>query len=365
MPKDYYKILGVDKSASEEEIRRAFQKLAHQYHPDKPGGNEAKFKEINEAYQVVGNAEKRKQFDQYGADFDQQGGFGGGMNWEDFMRASRSQGGTNFGGDFGGFDLNDIFGEMFGFGGQRSQSRSRARGRDIQVDIEIEFKDAIFGVEREISLRRQTKCDVCGGTGAEPGTKTEKCHTCGGQGQVVRAQRTILGNIQTVATCPDCHGSGELITKKCHPCNGNGVVAKQTSIKAKIPGGIDDGESIRLSGQGEAVPHGDAGDLYVRVHVRSLQGFERDGFDVYTETEINFVQAVLGDTIEIESLDGKIKLVIPEGTESGQLIRLRGKGSYQVGKSSRGDLYVKVKIKIPKKVNRELKKKLTDLKGEL
>ncbi len=359
MSKDYYKILGVEKNASADDIKKAFKKAAMVHHPDRPGGNEAKFKEVNEAYQVLSDAEKRGRYDQFGSDFQQQGGFGGGMNWEDVMRQARGQGGQSQ-----SFDFGDIFGDFFG--GGRGQSRGPARGRDIQVDVEINFKDAAFGVEKEVSLRKQDKCDVCHGTGGEPGSKMEKCTTCKGQGQVVQTQRTFLGAMQTVATCPDCHGRGERASKKCKHCGGDGILAKTDNIKIKIPAGIDDGQSIRLENRGEAAAHGGAtGDLYVRVHVKSLSGFAREGYDVYTQIEISFPQAVLGDTIEVETIDGMVKLIVPEGTESGQLIRIKGKGITHLERNVRGDHYVKVKIRVPKKLNKDIKKKLDDLKGEL
>jgi molecular chaperone DnaJ len=362
MSKDYYKILGVEKNASADDVKKAFKKSAMQHHPDRPGGDEAKFKEVNEAYQVLSDAEKRKRYDQFGSDFEQQGGFGGGMNWEDVMRQARGQGGQGFGGDFG--DLGDIFGSFFGGGQQRSHGP--ARGRDIQVDVEIDFKEAAFGIEREMSLRKQDKCDVCSGTGGEPGSKMEKCSTCKGQGQVVQTQRTILGAMQTVATCPDCHGRGERASKKCKHCGGDGILAKTSNVKIKIPGGIDNGQSIRLEGYGETAPHGGgSGDLYVRVHVKPLKGFERESYDVYTQTEISYPQAVLGDHIEVETLDGIIKIAVPEGTESGQLIRIKGKGIQHLQRSGRGDHYVKVKIRVPKKLSKEVRKKLDDLKTEL
>ncbi len=358
MSKDYYKILGIDKNASAEDVKKAFKKAAMQHHPDRPGGNEAKFKEVNEAHQVLSDAEKRKRYDSYGSDFEQQGGFGGGMNWEDVMRQARGQGGQSqdFGFDFG--DLGDLFG-----GGR---NRGPARGRDIQVDVEIEFKEAAFGVEREMSLRKQSKCDVCGGTGGEPGTKMETCATCKGQGKVVQMQRTILGSMQTVNTCSDCYGAGKKPAKKCKHCDGSGVATKTSSIKIKIPAGIDNDQSIRLEGHGEAAPHGGgSGDLYVRVHVKPLKGFARSGYDVYTEKEISYPQAVLGDHIEVETLDGEVKLVVPEGTESGQQIRIKGRGTKYLDRNARGDHYVKIKIRVPKKLDRETRKKLEELKKEL
>jgi len=367
MSKDYYKLLGVEKNATQDEIKKAFKKLAMQHHPDRPGGDEKKFKEINEAYQVLGDAEKRAKFDQFGSDFEQQGGFGQGASWEDFMRAARGGQGGGFGGnvDFGGVDLGDIFGDFFGGGGGRSR-RGRSRGRDIQVDIEIEFKDAAFGIEREISLRKQSKCDVCHGSGAEPGSEMTTCNTCHGQGQVTQVQRTFLGAMQTVVACSDCQGRGKKHSKKCKHCGGDGVLSKNSSFKVKVPAGIDDGQSIRLNGMGEAAPHdGESGDLYVLVHVRVHKGFARQGADVYTEKEINFTQAVLGDKIEVETLDGVLNVVVPDGTESGQLIRLKGHGITHLGRTSRGDHYVKIKIRVPKKISREVKKKLEEIKNEI
>ncbi|MCX6782075.1 MAG: molecular chaperone DnaJ [Candidatus Magasanikbacteria bacterium] len=369
MSKDYYKLLGVDKSATQDEIKKAFKKLAMQHHPDRPGGDEKKFKEINEAFQVVGDAEKRAKYDQFGADFDQQGGFGG-ASWDDFMRAARgnSQGGFS-GGNFGGVDLGDIFGDIFGFsssGGSFSGGRGQGRGRDIQVDAELDFKEAAFSTEKEVTLRKQSKCDVCRGSGSEPGSKMDTCTACRGQGQVVQQQRTFLGVIQTVATCPECHGRGQKPSAKCKHCGGDGILSKTSDIKVKIPAGIDDGEAIRLSGHGEAAPHGaPAGDLYVRVHVKPQRIFHRENFDVYTESEINFTQAVLGDKIDVPTLDGELTVIVPEGTESGQLIRLKGRGVPHLGRSGRGDHYVRIKIRVPKKINKKIRQALEELKNEL
>lgn len=362
MSKDYYKILGVEKNASQDEIKKAFKRLAMQHHPDRPGGNEAKFKEINEAYQVLGDADKRTKFDQFGSDFEQQGGFGG-QSWEDVMNAFR---GGNFQGGFGGADFGDVFGDMFGFGGSRRGGARQARGRDIAVDVELEFKEAAFGIEKELSIRKQTACDVCKGEGAEPGSKLENCTTCNGQGQVLQNQRTILGTVQTVSTCPNCNGRGKHATKKCKHCGGDGILAKSVSVKVKIPAGIDDGQSIRLSGHGEAAPHnGTSGDLYVRIHLIPSKLFRREGFDVYTDLNISYTKAVLGSTEKIETIDGEVDIKIPEGTESGQLIRLKGRGIQEVGGRGRGDHYVRVKIKVPKKVNRAAKKLLEELDREI
>lgn len=369
MSKDYYKILGIEKNASVEEVKKAFKKAALQYHPDRPTGDEKKFKEINEAYQVLNDVEKRKKYDQFGSDFEQQGGFGG-ASWEDFMQATRGQGGQggSFNFDFGGMNFGDVFGDLFGFGGGGGRGGNRAtRGNDVQVDIELDFNEAAFGVEKEISLRKQDACEVCSGTGAEPGSKLEKCGTCHGRGQVVQNQRTFLGTMQSVATCPMCQGRGEHPSKKCKHCGGDGILAKSVKHQIKIPAGIDNGQSLRLTGLGEAAPHGGMkGDLYVVVHLKPLKGFRREGFDVYAQKIITFPQAVLGDTVDIESFDGSLKVVVPEGTEQGQLIRLKNHGTSILNKpSTRGDLYIEIKIAVPKKISKETKKILEELKKVL
>lgn len=357
MSKDYYKVLGVEKNASQDEIKKAFKRLAMQHHPDRPGGNETKFKEINEAYQVLGDADKRKKYDQFGSDFEQQGGFGG-QSWEDVMNAFR---GGNFSGGFGGADFGDLFGDMFGFGSARGSSRQQ-RGRDIAVDVELDFKEAAFGIEKEISLRKQSTCDVCNGNGAEPGSKLENCTTCNGQGQILQNQRTFLGTVQTVSTCPTCKGRGKHAAKKCKHCGGDGILSKTSSVKVKIPAGIDDGQSIRLSGHGEAAPHnGISGDLYVRIHIIPSKIFRREGFDVYTDQEISYSKAVLGATVRVQTIDGELDVKIPEGTESGQLIRLKGHGIKEIGGRDKGDHYVRVKIIVPKKISKAERKLLEEL----
>lgn len=365
MPKDYYKTLGVEKNASADEIKKAFRKLAHQHHPDKQGGDETKFKEINEAYQVLSDADKRQKYDQFGADFEQQGGFGGGMGWEDFMRAARGQGGGGFNANFGGggFDFSDIFGDVFGGGGGRSRQH---RGNDVQVDIEITFREAVFGIDKEIRLMKNNACDVCNGTGAESGSKIKTCDTCKGQGQVRQVQRTILGSMQTVVNCATCQGQGKIPEKLCKHCNGRGVKRSESVYTIKIPAGIDNGGAIRVSGRGESSgPDGQSGDLYVVVHVRPEKGFERREYDIYTSARINFAQAALGDQIDIETLDGKKKLVIPEGTQSYQEFRLKGLGVPHLNSTRRGDQFVNVIVDVPRKLSRGAKKLVEELKGEL
>ena len=369
MSKDYYNILGVAKGASSEEIKKAFRKLAHQYHPDKQGGNEAKFKEVNEAYQVLGNEEKRKKFDQYGSDFEQQGGFGGGAGWEDFMRQARGQQGAQNGGfqfDFGGADLGGMFGDLFGFGSGRGGQGRRARGNDVQVDVQLEFREAVFGIEKEIRLTKQNACDVCAGGGNEPGSAMKTCAECHGQGQVRRVQQTMLGAMQTAVVCPTCHGRGESAEKICRHCSGRGVIKSESTYTVKIPAGVDDGNTIRLTGKGESVGHGgEPGDLFVVIHVRPDRTFTREGIDIHTDLHISYPQAVLGDTIEIDTLDGKKKMVVPEGTQSHQDIRLKNFGVPQLHGSGRGSHYVRVIIDVPKKVGRNAKKLLEELKKEM
>lgn len=371
MSKDYYKILGVDKNASSEEIKKAFRKLAHQYHPDKQGGSEEKFKEINEAYQVVGDPEKRKKYDQFGADFESQGGFGGGATWEDFMKYARgdfsTRGGSTFGGDFGGIDLGDVFGDLFGFSGRGGGGRThKNRGSDIQVDVSLAFLEAVFGVEKELRLMKHNACDVCGGTGAEPGSSLTTCTTCQGRGQILQVQRTILGAMQTATTCHACQGIGRIPEKRCKHCGGKGVVRNESTYMIKIPAGIDDGEVIRLSGKGENPGRGGSvGDLYVRVHVMPDKRFDRDGENVYSEIHISYPQAVLGDKVDIETLDGIKKLTIPDGTQSHQQIRLKGLGIPSLRGSWRGDHYVRVVVDVPKRPSRKARKLLEELKEEL
>ncbi len=360
MSKDYYKVLGVEKGATQDEVKKAFRKQAHKHHPDKPGGDEAKFKEINEAYQVVGDEKKRQQYDQFGSDFQQQGGFGGGAGWEDFMNAARG------GGGFQGGNVHFDFGDMFGFGGGGRGGRRQKRGNDVQVDVEISFEEAAFGVEREIKLQKQNDCDVCSGSGAEPGSDVSTCAECGGRGQVNRVQQTILGAMQTAATCPTCRGAGNKADSVCKHCSGEGKTRSESSYTVKIPGGIDTGGTIRLTGKGESGgAHGQSGDLYVQVHVKSKSGFNRQGFDIYTESTITFAQAALGDKIEIDTLDGGKKLVIPAGTQPGQKFKLKALGVTRLQRSGRGDQYVTVSVDVPKKLSKKAKKLVEELADQL
>jgi len=352
MSKDYYDILGVSKSASADEIKTAFRKKAHEYHPDK-GGDEAKFKEINEAYQVLGNADKRQQYDRFGSaafNGQQGGGFGG------------FQGG-GFNVDFE--DLGDIFGgfgDIFGFGGNRSSSRRSTRGRDMEMSLSLDFLEAVFGTEKEISFSKNITCRHCQGSGAEPGSRVETCPTCHGSGRVSRLQRTILGNVQTQTVCDNCGGEGKLYSQKCSHCGGRGLERDTVKLKVRIPAGIDDGESIRLSGQAEAGEKGaPAGDLFLRIKVKSHRSFVRDGYDVRTEEAISVKQAILGDKIEVATVHGPVTLKIPEGTQSGTIFKIKEKGIPRLNNRGVGDQYVKVRVNIPKSLNKKQKQLLEGL----
>ncbi|MFH1142324.1 MAG: molecular chaperone DnaJ [Candidatus Uhrbacteria bacterium] len=345
MSKDYYKILDVERNASQDDVKKAFRKQAHKYHPDKEGGDEAKFKEANEAYQILGDEEKRKTYDQFGSAAFENGGAGG-------------FGGRGGFGGAGGFqdlgDLGDIFGDMFGFGG-RTKTRAQ-RGSDIQVDLELTFEEAVFGTDRDIKLHKTIKCERCAGQGAEPGTSLNECNTCKGSGMIERVQRTILGHMRTRAVCDQCGGDGKIPEKQCTGCNGLKVEKKQQTLTVSIPVGIDNGQTIRLRGEGEAGPNGGPeGDLYLRIHVKPSKDFVRQGNTIKTKAEIGFAQAALGDTIEVKTVDGQVDLKIPAGTQAGTEFRLRGKGI------ASGDQIVTVQVITPKKLSRKQKEMLSDL----
>ncbi len=366
MAKNYYDILGVNKSANQDEIKKAFRKLAHEYHPDKKTGNNDKFKEINEAYQVLGNPEKRSQYDQFGQTFKGAGSNGGGG----FDYSNFSRGGGNPFGNFGGsenfhFEFGDGggLGDMFSsfFGGSGSQSRESDFGRDMEMDLEIDFMEAVFGTEKKIDLRKNVLCDNCHGSGDDPKGKVETCKTCKGSGRVVKIQQTILGNFQVAGTCPDCKGKGKRTEKKCDKCHGKGYFSGTENIKITIPSGIDNGQSIKLSGKGEFGDGGRAGDLYIRIKVKPNKNFVRHGDNIKSVIHINLKQAILGDKINIETVDGPVVLKIPEGTQSHAQFKLKDKGIPHLREYGRGDHLVEVIVDIPKGLSRHDRKLLEEI----
>ncbi len=356
MKKDYYEILGVQKNAPKDEIKKAFRTLAHKYHPDKKTGDDAKFKEINEAYSVLSDDQKRAQYDQFGSTGPNAGfgGFNGGQGFGGFDFSQFTQGGNSF-----EFDLGDIFGDVFG-GGSRRQAK---RGRDISVDIELSFEDAIFGVERVILLNKVSKCDVCSGSGAEKASEMHTCSTCNGKGSVREVKRSIFGQFESVNTCETCHGSGKVPKTKCHSCKGLGVYKKESEIKVKIPAGIENGEMIRLSSAGEAVSGGQSGDLYIKVHVKKHSVFRKDGNNLVMDLNVKLSDALLGGEVSIATLDGEIKVKIPEGVVHGEVLRVKNKG-VPYDKGYRGDILIKLHITLPKKLSKEARKTIETLKKE-
>ncbi|MFA6485347.1 MAG: molecular chaperone DnaJ [Parcubacteria group bacterium] len=364
---DYYNILGVSKGSSDDEIKKAYRKLAHKYHPDKAGGDEKKFKEINEAYQVLSDKSKREQYDRFGKTFEGGGfsagggsAYGGDFSGFDFSNFSRQQGGgINF--EFGGEDLEDIFSNFFGGGRGRAQARKK-RGQDIQVDVEIDFLEMIRGTEREINIRKNTTCDRCAGTGGDPGSEQKTCPVCKGAGRVQKTSRSFLGSFSQVTTCPECQGEGKIWEKKCSKCKGAGRTQENQTIKIKIPAGIENGGVISVSGVGEAGEKGaSAGDLYINVHVRSHPKFVRHGLDIHSEETISFSLAALGGEISIETVDGQLILKIPAGTQSGEIFRIKEKGVPEVRGRGRGNQMVKIIVTIPRKLTREQKELIEKL----
>ncbi len=366
MAKDYYNILGVDKKASKEDIKKAFRKLAHQLHPDKKGGDVDKFKEVNEAYTVLSDDQKRAQYDMYGQTFAgaQGGGFGGFQgNWQDFAQQSGfdfSGFGEDFstqGGPASGWDLGDIFGEFFG--GQRSRTK---RGRDISIDIELSFEDSVFGVERVFLLNKISVCQTCGGSGARKGTEMITCQTCNGKGKIREIKKSIFGSIEMTRACEICAGSGKVPEEKCNICDGLGILKKEEEVKIKIPAGIDNGEMIRLSGGGEAVKGGTSGDLYIKTHIKPHKTFKKEGNDLVMKLDVKLSDALLGAEYDIHTLDGLSKLKIPEGINTGDILQIKGKG-VPAGKS-RGDILIHVRVALPKKLSKSAKEAIQKLKEE-
>lgn len=351
--RDYYEVLGLQKGASDDEIKKSYRKLAKEYHPDLHPGDKAceeKFKEIGEAYEVLSDPDKKAKYDQFGhAAFDPSAGYGGG-----------------YGGGFGDFgDLGDILGNIFGgfggFGGGSSAQRRNApqKGENLRVRMSVSFEEAAFGCSKDISIPRIEDCEDCAGTGAAKGSTTETCTECGGTGSVRTQQRTPFGVMASTSACRKCGGTGKIIKNPCPQCGGKGKVRRQRTINVKIPAGIDDGQTISLRGQGQAgVNGGPKGDLLITVNVKAHPLFERDGASILFEMPISFVQAALGAEVEVPTLDGKVKYTIPEGTQTGTTFRLRGKGIPYLNGASRGDQFVTVTIETPKNLNKEQKELL-------
>src|SRR3989338_4238663 len=359
--KNYYDILGISKTASEEEIKSAFRKLAHKLHPDKKGGDEKKFKELSEAYSVLSDKKKRAEYDTYGKTFaggggPQQGGFGG----FDFSNFSAG-GGASYGGQgFGGveFDLGDIFGDVFGGG----QARTR-RGRDISIDIELSFRESIFGAERRVLLSKTSVCDTCDGSGAKKGSKLITCSSCNGKGEIHESRNSFFGTFTSARPCPRCHGRGQIPETVCEACRGEGVRKGEEEIPIVVPAGVENGEMIRMPGRGEAAQGGGAGDLYVKLHVKPEKMFTRDGHNILTVLNIKLTDALLGGEFKINSVDDEAIVKVAGGVKHGDVIRVRERGVPH-GRGGRGDLLVRMNIETPAKLSRTARELVEKLRKE-
>ena len=346
--RDYYEVLGVSKTATQDELKKAYRKLARKYHPDLNKDNEEaaeKFKECNEAYSVLSDDQKRAQYDQFGHAAFENGGMGGGGGF----------GGAGGFGGFGGSGMEDIFDMFFGGQGGRGGSRAKSgpqRGADLRFDLEITFEEAAFGLEKEINLYRDETCDHCHGEGAEPGSKVESCPECNGTGYVRFTQNTMFGQMVNERPCSRCKGEGKIISEPCKECRGKGTVKRNKKLKVKIPAGVDNGSRLRVSGEGEAgAKGGPSGDLYVYLYVKPHKFFERDGTTVLCEVPINIVQATLGADIKVPTVDGQVTMKVPEGTQPGKVLRLKGKGIPSLRGGGRGDQLVRIKVVVPTKLS--------------
>lgn len=360
MSKDYYQTLGVSKNASKEEIKKAFRVLAHKYHPDKNNGDDKKFKEVNEAYQVLSDEQKRSNYDRFGSAY--MGGSGGAQNnWGGFGGFDFSQG--NGGVEFDMGDLGDIFSDFFGGGmGGRSSGRTR-KGRDLSTELKISFKESIFGATKTISINKQSVCDSCDGTGGKKGAKMNLCKTCNGQGKVREIKRSIFGNISSLKSCEDCFGLGKVPSEKCEDCRGLGVRKKQEEVEVKIPAGINNREIIRMNGLGEAVLGGKTGDLYININVSPHDIFKRQGLNLLMELPIKLSDSLLGTTYKLKTLeDNIIEVKIPEGIKHGELLRVRGRGV--PSSLGRGDIIIHILVDLPNKISRKAKDLIEKLKEE-
>lgn len=348
--RDYYEVLGVDRNADDSALKSAYRKLAKKYHPDTNPGDkeaEARFKEASEAYAVLSDADKRRQYDQFGHAAFENGGGAGGF-------------------DFSGMDMGDIFGDIFGDffgGGRRRDPNAPTRGANVRAQVKITLEEACFGVEKELDLNLKDECATCHGTGAKPGTSPETCGTCGGKGQVVTTQKSLFGMVQNVTTCPHCHGTGKVIKEKCSDCHGTGYTSSRKKIQVSIPAGIDHGQSVRIRGKGEPGTNGGArGDLLVEVFVEQNPEFERHDYDIYSTVKVSYPKAVLGGEIVVKTIDGDVAYAVKPGTQTGNRVRLRGKGVPSLrNKKLRGNHYVDIVVDVPTSVTKEQKKLLQQL----
>ncbi len=357
--RDYYEVLGVDKGASADEIKKAFRKAAIQYHPDKEGGDETKFKEVNEAYEVLKDSSKRQRYDQFGH-AGVGGSTGGGNPFEGFGGGYGQGQEVHF--DFGDLGLGDIFGNFFGGNAGGGQKQRRNRGRDVETTIEVTFDQAVFGTEVDLNLSLEDTCEHCKGTTAEPGHELITCEQCKGTGQIVTATRTIFGNIQQAQTCPKCHGSGKVPEKLCSVCGGKGTKTKKQEIRLKVPAGIDeDGATIRLREHGEAIANGPKGDLYVHVRVKPHKRFTREGDLILSEEHIGMVAAALGTEIEVDTVDGPVRMKVPAGTQSGTDFKLSDHGVPHLNGRGRGAHIVTIIVNTPTKLSRQQQELLRQL----
>lgn len=361
--RDYYEVLGVSKSASADEIKKAFRRLAVQYHPDKEGGSEEKFKEINEAYDVLKDAQKRQRYDQFGhagvgGASGGGGGYAGGNPFEGF-------GGFNQGGFDFGEGLGDIFGQFFGggAGSGRQQQRGPKRGRDVEVQLQLNFEEAVFGLEHDLSLDMEDTCEHCKGTTVEPGYEMKTCPTCHGAGQQTKVMNTMFGAIQQTVPCETCGGAGKIPEKKCTVCHGTGTQRRKQTIKVKIPAGIDDGATIRIAGRGEAIGGGEKGDLYIHVRVKADKHFTREGDIILSEEHVSMIDAALGAEIDVRTVDGTVRMKVPAGTQGGSDFKLSGHGVPHMNSDRRGPHIVSIIVDTPTKLSKKQKKVLEEFKS--
>ncbi len=351
MAKNYYDTLGIDKKASKDEVKKAFRKLAQKHHPDK-GGEEAKFKEITEAYSVLSDDGKRREYDAYGQSFAGGGAPGGGYGFDPSQF-------SGFGGGNVEFDFGDLFGDLFG-GGRGGQIK---RGRDISMDIEISFKESVEGTKRQVLVKKVEKCDICHGTGAKPNTEMKTCTTCNGQGRVHETRNSPLGAFSSVRACSACEGTGKIPKEKCATCSGHGVLKKEQELHINVPAGIDGGEMLRMPGHGEAIKGGTSGDLYVKVHVKPHPVFRKDGLNLVMHMPMKLTDALVGVTTTIDTLDGKkLEVKIPPMQAPEETLRLRGKGVHL--ESAQGDLLIRLTITMPKKLSSKTKKLIEEMRSE-